>query len=242
MNQLIYIGNIEVSSARMNNRTVLTSVVLIVVATAAGWHFFPGNQKVRWVEIQDEYGDRLILKPMNDAVWQTLIALHQKGGSMWIGGDVEVEGTAWGFQFIPGTIIVAEVTAEGLQTTIRGLSENIDYWLDLGQAFVFAEVTAYSSLTVTMQLNANTVASGDLLIISAEVQDSTGRGVDGGHVTATIGALEILYLLTDRGDGMYQVQIVVPTLGAGIFPVVVTAQIDGRGWNHASQLLTVQEG
>jgi hypothetical protein len=179
---------------------------------------------------------------MNDAAWQALIALHQKGGSMWIGGDVEAERTAWGFQFKPGTIVVAEVTAEGLQTTIRGLSENMDYWLDLGQAFVFAEVTAYSSLTMTVQLNANTVAPGDTLIISAMVQDSTGRGVDGGHVTATIGELEILYLLSDCGDGTYQVQLVVPTLGVGTYPVVVTAQKEGYGWNHASQLLTVQEG
>jgi hypothetical protein len=242
INLLLNTGNIEVSRARMNNRIVLTSVVLIVVATAAGWHVFPGNQRVRWVEIRDEYGDRLILEPMNDAVWQALIALHQKGGSMWIGGDVEADGTVWGFQFKPGTIIVAEVTAERLQTTIRGLSENIDYWLELGQAFVFAEVTAYSSLTVTVQLNANTVASGDTLIISAMVRDSTGHGVVGGHVTATIGELEILYLLTDSGDGTYQVQIVVPTLGAGIYPVVVTAQIEGHGWNRASQLVTVQEG
>ena len=46
-----------------------------------------------------------------------------------------------GFRFKPETVAVAEVTAEGLQATIQYISENLDYWLDLGLAYVDAKVT-----------------------------------------------------------------------------------------------------
>jgi len=49
--------------------------------------------------------------------------------------------TKWGFRFKPETVAVAEVTAEGLQATIQYISENLDYWLDLGWAYVDAKVT-----------------------------------------------------------------------------------------------------
>ena len=50
----------------------------------------------------------------------------------------------WGFRFDPNNVTVAEFTAEGLQATIRYISENLDYWLD-GWAYVHAKVTEIHS-------------------------------------------------------------------------------------------------
>lgn len=54
---------------------------------------------------------------------------------------MEEYGGKWGFRFKPETVTVAEVTAEGLQATIQYVSENLNYWLDLGWAYVDAIVT-----------------------------------------------------------------------------------------------------
>jgi hypothetical protein len=56
-------------------------------------------------------------------------------------GIVEECRNKWGFRFRPETVAIAEVTAEGLQATIQHIGENLDYWLDLGLAYVDAEVT-----------------------------------------------------------------------------------------------------
>jgi hypothetical protein len=45
------------------------------------------------------------------------------------------------FRFKPEAVAVAEVTAEGLRATIQYISGNLNYWLDLGWAYVDAIVT-----------------------------------------------------------------------------------------------------
>jgi len=80
------------------------------------------------------------VETVSDEVWSQLVQLHQNGSRLWIGGIVEKYNNSWGFRFKPENLIVAEVTAEGLQATIRYISENLDYWLD-GWAYVSAKVT-----------------------------------------------------------------------------------------------------
>ena len=59
---------------------------------------------------------------------------------MWIGGVVQRYDNKWGFRFKPETIIIARITIEGAQATIRFISENIDYWLNFGIAYVGSTV------------------------------------------------------------------------------------------------------
>jgi len=101
--------------------------------------------------IEDVNGDRIGVEPTSDEVWNKLVELYHTRDRMWIGGVVEIfifirydPNYPWGFHFKPETVTVAEITAEGLQTTIRDIRENLDYWLQLGQAYVFAKVVDYS--------------------------------------------------------------------------------------------------
>ena len=43
----------------------------------------------------------------------------------WIGGTVYAdEGAEYGFNFDPSTVVIAEITAEGLQTTLHAIMQN----------------------------------------------------------------------------------------------------------------------
>jgi len=64
---------------------------------------------------------------------------------MFVGGIVERYDNKWGFRFKPDTIRVAQFTAEGFQATIRDISADIDYWLNLVWAYVSAKVVEVHS-------------------------------------------------------------------------------------------------
>jgi len=83
----------------------------------------------RWAMIEDVNSDCIKVETNSDEVWAKLVQLYQNGSERWIGGIVERYENEWGFRFDPDTIMVAEVTIEVWQTTIRGISENLDYWL-----------------------------------------------------------------------------------------------------------------
>lgn len=128
----------------------LASVVLIAVSVTAGWIHFLGaatHELPGMAIIEDTNGDRIAVEPTSGEVWDELIELYHSKGEMWVGGVVEVfifirpdPNYPWGFRFKPENITVAEVTAEGLQTTIRDISEDVDYWIRIGRAYVFAKV------------------------------------------------------------------------------------------------------
>jgi len=82
-----------------------------------------------WALIEDVHGDRLRVETFSDYVWAQLVQLYYNGSERWIGGIVERYENEWGFRFDPKTIIVAEITIEVWQTTIRHISENLDHWL-----------------------------------------------------------------------------------------------------------------
>ena len=69
-----------------------------------------------------------------------LVHLHQNGTEMWIGGVVERYNNKWGFRFHPDTIIIAQFTNEGAQTTISFLSEDVEYWINFGSAYIESTV------------------------------------------------------------------------------------------------------
>ncbi len=140
--------------ARLKNRTTLIFVILMTVSALLFWNSsfdVAVGAENRIAIIEDVNGDRIGVEPTSDEVWDRLVELYHDGGEMWIGGAAEIfifirydPNYPWGFRFKPATVVVAEVTAEGLQATIRDISENLDYWLQLGHVYVLAKVVRYS--------------------------------------------------------------------------------------------------
>ena len=93
-----------------------------------------------WAVIQDIEGSMLAIETTDNIVWNQLVQLHQNGTEMWIGGVVERYDNRWGFRFNPDTIIIAQFTIEGAQTTISFLSEDIEYWINFGIAYIGSTV------------------------------------------------------------------------------------------------------
>lgn len=131
----------------MRKKTALFGLALIAVAISGIllWNYFgyldeTRHETNRWAVIQDVNGDRMAVEPTSDEAWNQLLELNRNKITKWVGGIVERYRNKWGFRFKPETIIVAEVTAEGLQATIRYISGNLDYWLG-GYAYVGAKAT-----------------------------------------------------------------------------------------------------
>ena len=138
----------------MKNQITLIFATLVMVSALVWWNSVvdvAAGAENRIAIIEDVNGDRIGVEPVSDEVWNRLVELYHTGDKLWIGGVVEVfifiradPNYPWGFRFNPETVTVAEVTAEGLQTTIRDICENLDYWRELGHAYVFATVVDYS--------------------------------------------------------------------------------------------------
>jgi hypothetical protein len=237
----------------MNNRVVPAFIVIVAISSLVGWSQFvlaASQGAHRLAIIEDVNGDHIGVEPQSDEVWNILLELYYRGEAMWIGGKVETfvnirpdPNYQWGFRFKSETIIVAEVTAGGLQSTVKDISENLDYWLDLEYSYVFAKVTEiqYSNgeMKLTVQLSANPIVRGDALIISATVTDDAESPIEDATVTATIGDLEILFLLQDRNLGNYQGTIDTSIVREGIYEIVITANKEGFESNQTSQTLIV---
>lgn len=130
--------------------TVTALVVAVVFGVpAAVWYTDALNavkhETNRWAVIEDIKGDRMAVEPTDSQVWSELVELNDNGSRRWIGGIVERYSNKWGFRFKPDTVKVAQFTAEGLQATIRMISEDLDYWLNLKWAYVGATVVEIHS-------------------------------------------------------------------------------------------------
>jgi len=227
-------------------------IVVMSVVVANGLSYMgaiPPETNSRLAVIEDEKGDRIGVEPVSDEVWSKLVELFHSKEMMWIGGVVEVfifirpdPNYPWGFRFKPENITVAEATAEGLQTTIRDISEDVDYWIRLGQAYVFAKVVDYSldiKMQISAQLSPDRVFQGDNVTVSAIIKDDAENLIEGATVTATIGDLEILFLLADQGNGDYQGTIDTSIVKQGTYTIVVTAQKEGYEPSQSSLTVAV---
>jgi hypothetical protein len=94
-------------------------------------------------------------------------------------------------------------------------------------------------LQVTAQLSSGTIARGDNVTIFALVEDEAEKPIGQATVTATIGDLEILFLLADQGDGNYQGSIDTSIVKQGTYTIVVTAQKEGYEPSQSSLTVTV---
>lgn len=94
-----------------------------------------------WAVITDSKGDVMAVETTNDEVWSILLDLRQNRTVMWIGGVVEVYNNKWGFHFKPETITIAQITIEGAQSTIQGISGDLNYWINWAkETYVLAKV------------------------------------------------------------------------------------------------------
>jgi len=93
----------------------------------------------RWAIIMDREGSQIAVEPVRDDVWEKLVQLHQNKSLRFVGGIVERYENKWSFRFKPENVTIAEFTAEGLQATVRYISENLDYWLG-GWAYISSRV------------------------------------------------------------------------------------------------------
>lgn len=137
----------------MPMKRLIASVVVALIALSIAGHLIWNqirdsdyqneivHETERWAVIQDLKGDRIAVEPSKDEVWDQLVDLNQNRTRLWIGGVVEEYTNKWGFRFKPENVTIAQITAEGLQATIQFIGEDLDYWLDLGWAYVSAQVT-----------------------------------------------------------------------------------------------------
>jgi len=132
----------------MNRRLVFGFVLvatILVVGLIVGVIYLQSQSAMkhdtsRWAVIVDVNGDYMAVEPSRDQVWLQLVQMKQDGTTMFVGGIVERYDNSWGFRFKPENVTVAQFTAEGLQGTIRYISQNLDYWLG-GWAYVSSRVT-----------------------------------------------------------------------------------------------------
>lgn len=128
--------------------------IVFLVVLAVGVSFWIGysdrmftlkHDTNRWAVIVDREGSQIAVEPASDEVWEKLTELCQNKSIRFVGGIVERYENKWSFRFKPENVTVAEFTAEGLQATIRYISENLDYWLD-SWAYVSVKVIEAHSL------------------------------------------------------------------------------------------------
>lgn len=58
-------------------------------------------------------------------------------------------------------------------------------------------------------------------------------------MTATFGDLEIIYFLTQQGNGHYRVTLDTPIMTPGVCNIAVTVQKEGYHLSHTSTQLTI---
>ncbi len=114
----------------------ITSIAIWLVWNHTEYLSATKHDTGQWAVIQDIEGLMLAIETTENRIWDQLVQLHQNGTEMWVGGVVERYDNKWGFRFHPDTIIIAQFTIEGAQTTISFLSEDIEYWINFGIAYI----------------------------------------------------------------------------------------------------------
>jgi hypothetical protein len=96
-----------------------------------------------------------------------------------------------------------------------------------------------STLNVYVLLRPMSIGPGDALTISVNVTDYLSTPIEEATVTATIGDLEIIYLLSQQGNGHYDVTIDTPIMTPGTYDLTVTVQKEGFALTHTSTTLVI---
>ena len=148
--RICFIKNKEIRRTMKSKFILAGIIVIILLAGYLIWTYVnhldylskTQHEAGRWAVISDSKGDIIAVEATNDEIWNTLRSLHQNQTAMWIGGIIELYNNKWGFRFKPDTIVVAQITIEGAQSSIQGISEDLDYWVNVWtkEAYVLAKV------------------------------------------------------------------------------------------------------
>jgi len=123
-----------------NKLLLIGVVVLIIMIVGFSLWVFLGiveySDKIKhetdtWAVIDDSKGDIIAVETIELSVWDNLVGLCNNETEIWIGGIVEEYDNYWGFRFRPDTIVIAEITIEGAQSNIQGISEDLNYWINI---------------------------------------------------------------------------------------------------------------
>ena len=136
----------------MRKDLVILSVIIVVIILVSALLFFVNyvdylsktkHDTQRWAVVTDSKGDIISVETNDVEVWDTFKALILNQTERWIGGFVVEYDNFWGFRFRSDSIIVAEITIEGAQSNIGGISGDLDYWINVWskQAYISAKVT-----------------------------------------------------------------------------------------------------
>jgi hypothetical protein len=125
----------------------ITVIVIIGISLWVYWGSVDFLDKTKhdtntWAVIEDSKGDVIAVETAESSVWDNLVSLRSNQTAMWIGGIVEEYNNYWGFRFRPDTIVIAEITIEGAQSNIQGISGDLNYWINIWarEAYVLAKV------------------------------------------------------------------------------------------------------
>ncbi len=136
----------------MKKNLVLVVVVLIITTIMSFsiwvyWGSLDYSDKTYheidiWAVIEDSKRDIIAVETAEPSVWDSLVNLRNNQTKMWIGGVVEEYSNYWGFRFRPDTIVIAEITIEGAQSNIQGISGDLNYWINIWakETYVLAKV------------------------------------------------------------------------------------------------------
>ena len=94
-------------------------------------------------------------------------------------------------------------------------------------------------MQVIVELSSARVARGDDVSIFVVVKDDEGAPIEGATVTAIIGDLEVLFILSDHGNGNYQGAIDTSIVNEGTYEIVVTVEKEGYEPSQILRTLTV---
>jgi hypothetical protein len=103
------------------------------------------------------YSDRMWIGTNSDSLGGVMSAFTGTGTEYWIGGGVVPDSILrHGFYFDPNTILIAEATVEGMQTTISQIREDPVYYQNNGWSngltghawYIKAEFLKYKALLI----------------------------------------------------------------------------------------------
>jgi len=107
-----------------------------------------------------------------------------------------------------------------------------------GASYLTANVLA-STLQVSVQLLPQPISPGEMLTIRVLLTNYFGTPIEEATVTATIGDLEIIYLLISQPNGYYEVTINTPIMTPGTYEITVTGQKEGFNLVRVSSNLII---
>jgi hypothetical protein len=118
---------------------VVILILIITIMSFSIWVYWgsvdysdkTNHETDNWAVIEDSKGDVIAVETAEPSVWDNLVNLRDNQTEMWIGGVVEEYGNYWGFRFRPDSIVIAEITIEGAQSNIQGISGDLNYWINI---------------------------------------------------------------------------------------------------------------